>query len=229
MRRYREPIQALAVAAVAIDTYVDLMASDDSSTNRVKRIWQLTYAARLGSSVRSKGLFLEVRSKLPKTARKALSVNAGQLILEMPAQQASQFASAAAVVAKTLEGIELRPVIPREIEDILGISRTERHRWLKDGRLRSLGTRTAKLRGRATITFHVFDPRYVEDLLDGATVDAWRADDAEQAAENRRRAALKTKFKRTEKAARSETPASLEGEERFKLRGWADFERDGPI
>ena len=40
-------------------------------------------------------------------------------------------------------------------------------RWLKEDRLQSAGTRTAKLRGRARkITFHVFDPSHIEDVLD---------------------------------------------------------------
>lgn len=121
-------------------------------------------------------------------------------------------------------------MIPREIEDILSISTTERHRWLKDGRLPSAGTRTVKLRGRAKkITFHVFDPRMVEDLLDRDVVDVWREEDAERAAENRRKAAWKAKLTRSTKAAATETKTDpVEDDDRFKLRGWAEFERDGP-
>ena len=54
---------------------------------------------------------------------------------------------AVASTSKTLDGIETLPVIPREVEDILGISTTESHRWLKDGRFPSAGTRTVNLRG----------------------------------------------------------------------------------
>ena len=73
--------------------------------------------------------------------------------------------------------------LPREIEDILAIKTSERHRWLKDGRLPSAGTRTVRLRGRARkITFHVFDPRMVEDLLHSDTIESWREDDALTAA-----------------------------------------------
>lgn len=106
----------------------------------------------------------------------------------MPADDADEFRVASAIVAKTLENVENLPVIPREIEDILTISTTERHRWLSDGRLQSAGTRTVKLRGRARkITFHVFDPRFVEDVLDRDLVTVWREEDAMTAAENRRR------------------------------------------
>ncbi|TGQ78175.1 hypothetical protein EN851_35395, partial [Mesorhizobium sp. M8A.F.Ca.ET.208.01.1.1] len=83
---------------------------------------------------------------------------------------------------------------------ILTISSGERHRWLKDGRLRSAGTRTVTLRGRARkITFHVFDPRYIEDVLARDLVTVWREEDAATAAENRRRAATKAALKRARK------------------------------
>jgi hypothetical protein len=57
------------------------------------------------------------------------------------------------------DGIADLPIIPREIEDILTITASERKRWLEDGRLPSAGTRTGRLQGRARkITFHVFAP-----------------------------------------------------------------------
>lgn len=196
------------------------------------RTWQLPYAARLGSSVRSKGIYLEVRARLPKSARKALAVSAGELTLRMAEGSNDEFEDATRIVDKTLTGIEDLPVIPREIEDILSISTTERHRWLKDGRLPSAGTRTVKLPGRAKkITFHVFDPRMVEDLLDPDVVDTWREKDAERAAENRRKAAWKAKLTRSSKktAAAEARTDPVEDDDRFKLRGWAEFEREGPL
>ncbi len=206
------------------------MTSNPTNCRDLTTSWTLPYAARLGSSVRSKGIYLEVRARLPVAARKSLTVAAGELTLRMPQDATSEFARASAVVSKALEGIESLPVIPREIEDILGISASERHRWLKDGRLPSAGTRTVKLRGRAQkITFHVFDPRMVEDILDRGVIDTWREDDAEKAAENRRRAAWKAKLTRARKKSGQTSPQSdSEGaEDRLKLRGWAEFERDG--
>ena len=194
------------------------------------RTWAIPSAARLGSSVRSKGIFLEVRARLPSAAKKALTIKAGELTLRMPEGMEKEFSAAADVVTKTLDGIESLPVIPREIEDILSIKSSERHRWLKDGRLPSAGTRTVKLPGRAKkITFHVFDPRVVEDILNSDTLDAWCEDDAEKAAEKRRRAAWKRKLARAEsKAGTPPETGSEDGDEaRFKLRGWAEFERDG--
>ena len=122
-------------------------------------------------------------------------------------------------------------MIPREIQDILSISTTERHRWLKDGRLQSAGTRTVKLRGRAKkITFHVFDPRRVEEVLNEDLVSAWREDDAIAKAENRRQAAWNRKLVREKKTAARATPVaegSSEDRSRHQLKGWAEFERTG--
>lgn len=144
----------------------------------------------------------------------------------MPGTSVSEFSAVASTISSAIKDIASTPVIPREIEDILSISNTERRRWLADGRLPSAGTRTVRLTGRAKkITFHVFDPRVVEDILDRDLVDVWREEDAERAAENRRLAAWKAKL----------TPRGLNAdrddgeEERIELRGWAEFERDGPL
>lgn len=189
--------------------------------------WPLSPAATLGSSVRAKGIVLEIRAGLPPALKKSLDVIAATLVLRMPQEAREAFDKASAVVTRRLEGIENLAVIPREIEDILSISTTERHRWLKDGRLPSAGKRTVKLRGRARkITFHVFDPRRVEDILNDDCVATWREDDAITAAENRRRAAWKAKLVKAEKKAAKTAPAT-DAEPKPNLVGWDDFERDG--
>ena len=193
--------------------------------------WTLPPAATLGSSVRAKGILLEIRARLPWALKKSLDIRGAVLALSMPEDAATELQAAAAVVSSTLDGIETLPVIPREIEDILTISTTERHRWLRDGRLQSAGTRTVKLRGRAKkITFHVFDPRHVEDLLDRDLIAAWREDDAERAIENRRRAAEKRALVRAQKSCNKAEAATSDGPEdasRPKLKGWDEFESTG--
>jgi hypothetical protein len=193
--------------------------------------WTLPSAGTLGSSVRAKGIVREVRAHLPLAAKKLLGIEGGVLALRMPEGAYDDFRTASAIVSKTLEGIEGLPVIPREVEDILTISSAERHRWLKDGRLQSAGTRTVKLRGRARkITFHVFDPRHIEDVLDRDLVTVWREEDAIAAAENRRRAAGKAALKRAQKSGRKAASApdsSRDEVSRQKLKGWDEFESDG--
>ena len=143
-----------------------------------KLIGQWVLAATLGSSVRAKGFFLKRVLACHWRSGKMLDIEPGGVALRIPEGFDGDYRTASAIVSSTLEGIEELPVIPREVEDILTISSTERHRWLKDGRLKSAGTRTVKLRGRARkITFHVFDPRHRgRSHCDLATV--WREEDA---------------------------------------------------
>ncbi|MBP2449415.1 hypothetical protein JOH51_006923 [Rhizobium leguminosarum] len=87
-----------------------------------------------------------------------------------------------------------------------------------------------KLPGRARqITFHVFEPRIVEDLLDRGAVEEWREEGTAAATENRRRAAYKAKLTRSLKKDSNATAASqdLTEEASAKLRGWEEFGRDG--
>jgi hypothetical protein len=208
------------------------MTSPAATDDELVRTWTLPSAARLGSSLRSKGIYLEIRSRLPVALRKSLAVRAGELTLRMPKGAAHEFSAASATISTALKNVESLPVLPREAEDILGISATERHRWLKDGRLPSAGTRTVSLRGRARkITFHVFDPRMVQELLERDVIDAWRELDAERAAENRRQAAWTAKLRRSQQNAAADlAPVQAEDQDdRFKLRGWAEFERNGPL
>lgn len=190
--------------------------------------WALPYSATLGSVVRTKGIFQAVRLRLPSAARKALNYKASELTLDLSALPGG--AAVVAAVSRALEGIEARQMLPREIEDILGIRPTERHRWLKDGRLKSAGTKTVKLRGRGTITFHVFDPEMVEDLLNRDAVIDWREEDKATAAENRRRAAWKAKqakWAKTHPGEAQPEEATVDENGRPNLRGWDEFERTG--
>ena len=162
--------------------------------------WPLPPSMTLGSSVRVKGIEREIRASLPWAARKCITTEAGRIALRMAEGETDEFRAASATVSKMLEGIEVLPVLPREVEDILTISSRERHKWLKDGRLKSIGTRTVKLRGRTkAVTFHVFDPRDIEDILDRDLPAIWREEDARAAAENRRRAAGKAALTRAAK------------------------------
>jgi hypothetical protein len=200
----------------------------DAASERVAT-WPLPYSTTLGSLVRAKGIFQAVRLKLPSTARKAFDYKATELTLDLSALPDGEAVSAA--VTRALDGMAARQVLPREIEDILQIKPTERHRWLKDGRLKSAGTKTVALRGRGKITFHVFDPDLVEDLLNREVVVDWREADKATAAENRRRATWKAKQAKLLKAQGGAAPegsaATIDEEGRPNLIGWEEFERTG--
>lgn len=193
--------------------------------------WPLPSAATLGSSVRLKGIEREVRRRLPWTAQKCVVAVAGGIVLRMSKPEHASFTAAAVTIAKALVGIEALPILPREAEDILAMSSRERHKWLKDGRLKSDGTRTVKLRGRAkAVTFHVFDPRLIEEILDEDRPVVWREHDARVAAENRRRAAGKAALacaaKHQDRKV-SETEGNMDDGARAPLEGWDVFAADG--
>lgn len=192
--------------------------------------WPLSTAATVGSSVRARGILLEVRAGLPLSSKKLVDVASGALELRVPDDSDDDFHDTIAIISRILNGIEDLPVIPREVEDILTITSVERHRWLKDGRLQSAGTRTVKLRGRARkITFHVFDPRLIEDVLDRGMPDVWREEDAIAAAENRRRAAGKAALTRAGKGQQKAGSTSVLEKDGLppRLKGWDEFDLDG--
>ena len=197
---------------------------------RLIQEWPLSPAATMGSAVRAKGILLEVSAQLPFAERNFLHVESSALVLRVPEDDPDDHQATAEAVTRKLAGIEDLPVIPREVEDILSIKQAERHRWLKDGRLQSAGTRTVKLRGRARkITFHVFDPRDIEDALDRDLPEVWREEDKLIAAENRRRGAQKAALRKAGKLASAEATRRSAGEDDAgpTLKGWDDFDLDG--
>lgn len=207
-------------------TIYSLMAK--KKTNIVPSLietWTLSPAATMGSSVRAKGILMELRAKLAWSVRKQLDIKGMSLTLAMQEEDKDEFQAASATVARLLEKIENLPILPREIEDILTISTTERRRWLDDGRLPSGGIRSVKLRGRAKkITFHVFEPKMVEELLNSGVIDEWREYDLAAKAENRRRAAHQAKLTRSLKKAKASRGAERTSSD---LNGWEEFDRDG--
>ncbi|WP_082222127.1 hypothetical protein [Mesorhizobium loti] len=193
--------------------------------------WPLPPSATLGSSMRLKGIEREVRARLQWAVRKFAKAETGRIVLRMLKTDADAFEAASATISRTLEGIEALPVLPREAEDILTISARERHKWLRDGRLKSIGTRTVKMRGRSkAVTFHVFDPRHIEDILDRDLATGWREEDAQEVTENRRRGAGKaalTRAGKRERTARSARKSGKDDASQPKLEGWDTFEAEG--
>lgn len=192
--------------------------------------WPLPSSTTLGSAVRAKGIERELRRALPWPMKKFLTVDGGRAILRMPAANSEDFEAASATIAQTLLTIADLPVLPSEAEDILAISSRERHKWMNDGRLKSAGTRTIKLRGRAkAVTFHVFQPDHIEHILDAGLTEVWRETDAEALAENRRRASGKAAMTRAGKRQASliKDARTLDEEAEPQLKGWEEFAKKG--
>lgn len=188
--------------------------------------WSLPSTATLGSAVRAAGIERELRRRMPAVARKSVTVSGLNVVLRLPQTEAAAFEAASKKIGEILKEAGDRPILPREAEDILSISARERHKWLKDGRLQRIGTRTVKMRGRAkSVTFHVFDPMHIEELLNGDLPELWRQEDEATASDNRRRAAVRAALKRREKSrlnSTEKTTSSPDGEHPT-LEGWDAF------
>lgn len=199
---------------------------DNNDGNELIRTWSLPSTATMGSAVRAKGIVQEINARLPAPVRKAVQYDISAVTLTISDTSRSAFRAAVPIITEVLANTATLPVIPREIEDILAITSTERRRWLEDGRLPSAGTRTVRLRGRAkAITFHIFEPQMVVEVLDSGSVDEWREHDKEAAAENRRRSAYNRKLTRT--LAKQEKAKSFPSDDGAPLEGWAEFGADG--
>lgn len=202
--------------------------NDFSPDTELIRIWELPTSTTLGSAVRAKGILQEIRARIPITVRKNLTLEARTLTLISSYSLRTPFRAAVSIVEETLQNVTALHIIPREIEDILVITSTERRRWLNDGRLISAGTRTVRLKGRAKkITFHIFDPILIEDLLDRDIVMIWRKNDAIAAVEKRQRAAVIAKMRRTIKVTKPPKPQLESDIPEPKLLDWEDFNADG--
>lgn len=174
------------------------MKKPDRQVAQLIKTWVLPASSTLGSAVRIKGIFQEVKARLSPLTKKAVELEGNEITLVLPASDKLLFNAASTTISDCIAQSGTFPIIPREIEDILGIKTSERKRWLEDGRLPSAGTKTVRLRGRAKkITFHVFDPATIADIHDRGLVDEWREDDLISAAEKRREAAYKAKLTRT--------------------------------
>ena len=181
-----------------LEYHLALMKKPDKQVAQLIKTWVLPPSSTLGSAVRIKGIFQEIKARLSPLTKKAVELDGNEIILVLPASEKLLFNAASATISDCLTQSQNFPIIPREIEDILGIKTSERKRWLEDGRLPSAGTKTVRLRGRAKkITFHVFDPATIADIHDRGLVDQWREDDLIAAAEKRREAAYKAKLTRS--------------------------------
>ena len=95
----------------------------------------------------------------------------------------------------------------------------------------SIGTRTVKMRGRSkAVTFHVFDPKHIEDVLDRDLLSVWREEDAQEVTENRRRGAGKAALTSAGKGNVKGVVAKMFANTnrlRLNLDGWDAFEDEG--
>src|SRR5712692_418118 len=100
-------------------------------------------------------------------------------------------------------------VEPWELETLLGCSKTERKRWLADGKLTPLTTRSVFKSGRELV-YPVFDRRSIQRLTQ-EDIEGWRAEHAALVAMRRKTGAQKASSRRVQnKQARQNEFAMVE-------------------
>ena len=85
------------------------------------RSWTLPSAVTLGSAVRTKGIVLELRARMPAAWRESLDVYGATLVLSSAREADVDFRSTVDNITTWLAEIDKLHVIRREIEDILAI------------------------------------------------------------------------------------------------------------
>jgi len=68
----------------------------------------------------------------------------------------------------------MRPFTPATVQDALGISSRERIRWTRDGKLRPIGTKMIKDRGRFSLTLYSAED-VARLLMSPEILASWRA------------------------------------------------------
>lgn len=74
----------------------------------------------------------------------------------------------------TVEEICTRPFTPATLQDALGVSSRERIRWTRDGKLRPIGTKMIKDRGRFSLALYSAED-VVRLLMSPEILASWRA------------------------------------------------------
>lgn len=86
---------------------------------------------------------------------------------------------------------------PWKVQEVLKITKTERQRWTKDGRLPCAEERERYLYGQY-VSIPYYDPEEIQKISLN-TIELWRKQDAEQKIQNRRQAVQKAVQTRTQK------------------------------
>ena len=104
---FRWLLGATVVDATCHDTHIVVMVRNKKETADLSltAVWTLQSAATLGSSVRARGILLELRARLSPPTRKSLDISANVLTLAMPENAKDDFRTASAIISKALQGI----------------------------------------------------------------------------------------------------------------------------
>jgi hypothetical protein len=131
----------------------------------------------LGSKLREKDLRRRFKARLQRWSPQKIT-DAGAIITAYwNTADIERARSAIEHVDHMLDTFRKERLIPKIVEEILGISARERRRWIKDGRLPKSGTGHFK-KGKTVFQFYLHRPEDIAELAaHPEIIDEWRKAD----------------------------------------------------
>jgi hypothetical protein len=141
--------------------------------------YELSWPMTLGSQLRERDLRRRFKARLQRWFPQEI-VDAGAVITASWATaDIDRAKSAITHVDHMLDAFRKERLIPKIVEEVLGISARERRRWIKDGRLSKSGTGHFK-KGKTVFQFYLHRPEEIAKLAaDPQIVAGWRAADGD--------------------------------------------------
>jgi hypothetical protein len=139
--------------------------------------YELSWSITLGSQLREKDLRRRYKARLQRWSPQNI-IDAGAIITAYWGMADIERAkSAIAHLDHMLDAFRKERLIPKIVEEILGISARERRRWIKDGRLPKSGTGHFK-KGKTVFQFYLHSPEEIAKLAANPKIIAeWREAD----------------------------------------------------
>ena len=141
--------------------------------------YKLSLAMTLGSKIREKDLRRRIKARLQRWSTQKIK-DTGEIVTACwKTADTERVKSAISHVDQMLDAFRKERVIPKIVEEVLGISARERRRWIKDGRLATSGTGQFK-KGKTVFQFYLHRVDDIARLVAHPEIIAeWRAADAE--------------------------------------------------
>lgn len=147
--------------------------------NKISISYKLTPSMTLGSKAREKDLRRRLKSRLHRWSPQK-TIDTGEVVTAYwPTADFERAKSAILYVDQMLDAFRKERIIPKIVEEVLGIGPSERRRWIKDGRLPTSGTGQFK-KGKTVFQFYLHRADDIARLIAHPEIIAeWRKADGQ--------------------------------------------------
>jgi hypothetical protein len=143
----------------------------------------------LGSAQRSRDILNRVTAKLKGAHPLTHRSDDEEIITQFDIHETRKLETVIAKIDLMLDRCANEPLMPRMVEEILGITSAERRRWTKDGRLPKSGMASFR-RGPQSFYLSTHPPKKIGQLANNSDLIAqWRKEDAAPLSEHQRASA----------------------------------------